>query len=70
MKSATVELKFGDGKGPGLDGRYKFRLRIAELRELQELCGDVGPGVIAHRLQTLTWKVDDVIQPIDRKSVV
>lgn len=63
-RTALVELTFADGLGDGVDGKYRFRLAIKQLRELQELCGDVGPAVIAYRLQAGQWKVDDVVQPI------
>lgn len=63
-RTGLVELAFADGLGSGADGKYPFRLSIKQLRELQELCGDVGPAVVAYRLQSGQWKVDDVIQPI------
>lgn len=64
-RTAEVKLHFADGKGDGdSEGRYRFRLRIGQLRELQEQCGDSGPAVIAFRLQTSQWRVDDVIEPI------
>ncbi|KTR07334.1 hypothetical protein NS365_04560 [Aureimonas ureilytica] len=42
------------------DGTYSFRLRIGELRQLQERCNHSGPPVIAGRLQAGQWLVDDV----------
>ncbi len=45
------------------DDTYKFRLGIAELRQLQEKC-DAGPAFILGRLFDGTWRVDDLIQTI------
>lgn len=45
------------------DGEYTFRLRIGELRELQEKC-DAGPGTIARRLFDRSFFVDDILQAI------
>jgi Phage tail tube protein, GTA-gp10 len=45
------------------DGEYKFRLRIKELRELQDKC-DAGPAQIMMRLVQHTWRVDDILQSI------
>lgn len=63
-RTAQIELPFADGRGAGDDGKYQFRLGIGQLRELQELCGDVGPTVVARRLASGEWKIDDIIQPI------
>lgn len=41
-----------------------FRLRIGELRELQEKCGNRGPLTIFSALMSGQWLVDDVVQPI------
>lgn len=41
-----------------------FRLRIGELRELQEKCNNRGPLTIWHALMSGSWLVDDVVQPI------
>jgi hypothetical protein len=41
------------------DGEHTFRLRIGELRILQEKC-DAGPGFILQRLRDGSWKVDDI----------
>lgn len=41
------------------DGTHTFRLRIGELRKLQEKC-DAGPLAIANRLRDGTWLVDDI----------
>lgn len=46
------------------DEERTFRLRIGELRELQEKCGNRGPMTIANALSMGTWLVDDIIQPI------
>lgn len=46
------------------DQTRTFRLRIGELRELQEKCGNRGPLTIWNALMSGTWLVDDVIQPI------
>lgn len=46
------------------DEDHTFRLRIGELRELQEKCGNRGPMTIATALTMGTWLVDDIIQPI------
>ena len=45
------------------DGEHKFRLRIKELRELQDKC-DAGPAQIMMRLVQHTWRVDDILQAI------
>jgi Phage tail tube protein, GTA-gp10 len=45
------------------DGEYHFRLRIKELRELQDKC-DAGPAEIMMRLATHRWRVDDILQAI------
>lgn len=41
------------------DGEHTFRLRLGELRTLQEKC-DAGPMHLARRLADGTWRVDDV----------
>lgn len=41
------------------DGEHTFRLRIGELRILQEKC-NAGPQTIANRLRDGGWMVDDV----------
>ena len=41
------------------DGEHTFRLRIGELRTLQEKC-DAGPAFIAGRLRDGSWLVDDI----------
>lgn len=41
------------------DGEHTFRLRIGELRALQEKC-DAGPAFILQRLRDGSWKVDDI----------
>lgn len=41
------------------DGEHVFRLRLGELRTLQEKV-DAGPMHIARRLADGTWRVDDV----------
>ncbi len=46
------------------DEEREFRLRIGELRELQEKCGNRGPMTIFFALHNGTWLVDDVIQPV------
>lgn len=48
------------------DGEYKFRLGIAELRELQEKC-DAGPMWIYERLQLNAhngWRLEDIRETI------
>jgi hypothetical protein len=45
------------------DGEHRFRLRIRELRELQDKC-DAGPAQIMMRLVQHTWRVDDILQTI------
>ena len=41
------------------DGEHTFRLRIGELRTLQEKC-DAGPAFILGRLRDATWRIDDI----------
>ncbi len=41
------------------DGAHRFRLPIAQLRELQEKA-DAGPAFILSRLQSGQWLVDDI----------
>ena len=45
------------------DGDYTFALKIKQLIELQELC-DAGPPYILTRLQSGTWRVNDVRETI------
>lgn len=45
------------------DGEHRFRLRIKELRELQDKC-DAGPAEIMMRLASHRWRVDDILQTI------
>lgn len=51
-RSADITLFFGDGE-------HKFRLAIAELRELQEKT-DAGPPLVLSRLFQGQWRVEDV----------
>lgn len=51
-RDALVRLDFGDDE-------HAFRLRIGELRELQELC-DAGPPVVFARLGSAAYRVEDV----------
>ncbi len=44
-------------------GKSSFRLRLGELRALQEKC-DAGPMLILDRLRTRVWRVDDVRETI------
>lgn len=46
------------------DEERTFRLRLGELRELQEKCGNRGPMTIINALTMGTWLVDDIVQPI------
>lgn len=46
------------------DEERTFRLRLGELRELQEKCGNRGPMTIVNALTMGTWLVDDIVQPI------
>lgn len=55
-RTASVELNFADGK-------HAFRLRIAELIELQEKC-DAGPAYIRQRLISGHYLVQDVRETI------
>lgn len=45
------------------DGEHQFRLRIGELRQLQEKC-DAGPMHIARRLADGSWLLDDIRETI------
>ncbi len=47
-----------------IDQDHRFHLRIGELRQLQEKCGERGPFEILNALETGRWRIDDVIQPI------
>lgn len=62
----NIRLPFGGGT-------RKFRLRLGELRELEELCGDrrpdgsirrIGPGVILGRLRSDAWTTADVMETL------
>lgn len=44
-------------------GEHEFDLRIEHLRALQDRC-DAGPPVIADRLGTRQWRVEDVTETI------
>jgi hypothetical protein len=55
-RTAKVRVFFGDRK-------YDFQLGLGELEELDELAR-VGPNVQLMRLQSGTWTLDDVRQPI------
>lgn len=55
-RDASIDLDWADGT-------YKFRLGIAQIRELQEKC-DAGPVFILERLVKGTWRVDDLLQTI------
>ena len=46
------------------DGEYKFRLAYKHLMELQEACGNTGAPVIAERLRTNSWFVQDIRETI------
>ena len=54
MKSVTLTW-------PG--GQHGFRLRLGELRSLQEAL-DAGPEEIFNRIRLGNWRVDDLIQVI------
>lgn len=58
-RCAKIELVWADGAGPGEGGKYIFRLRIGELRELQEKV-NAGPQTVLQRLATGAWYVDDI----------
>ena len=45
------------------DDEHRFRLRIGELRELQEKC-KAGPPVILQRLASQSWMLEDVAETI------
>lgn len=45
------------------DGEHRFRLPLGQLRELQDKC-DAGPPAIMARLNTDTWRVDDIRETI------
>jgi hypothetical protein len=51
-RDALYEGVFGDGK-------YRFRLGIAELEELQEKT-DAGPEEVFWRLQGVNWRLADI----------
>jgi hypothetical protein len=58
-RHGEIDLVWGDGE-------HSFRLAIGQLRELQEKCtlpGDTmvsGPEAILGRIQSGTWRVEDV----------
>lgn len=56
-RDGSIELDWPDQK-------RTFRLRVGELRELQEKCGNRGPRTIANALLNGTYLVDDIIQPV------
>lgn len=45
------------------DAEQTFRLRIGELRQLQERC-NAGPPVISDRLRNDRWYVDDITETL------
>lgn len=45
------------------DGEYTFRLKLGQLRELQEKC-DAGPNELLMRTFAGNWRVDDIREPI------
>lgn len=53
---ASIDLVFADDE-------HRFRLRIGELRELQEKC-KAGPPVILQRLASQSWMLEDVAETI------
>jgi hypothetical protein len=55
--SAAIEI-------PWPDEPRKYRLRLSELRELQEKCGERGPERILSDIISGDWKVDDLYQII------
>ncbi len=55
-RDASVVLAFGDGE-------YRFRLRLGELRKLEE-ARNAGVIEIAARLAGERWRVDDVIETL------
>lgn len=48
---------------PFPDEERRYRLKVGQLRELQEKCNK-GPQEIIEDLSTGRWRVDDIIQPI------
>lgn len=46
------------------DKTRTFRLRIGQLRDLQEACGNRGPLTIWQALMNGTWLVDDIVATI------
>lgn len=52
-RDGSITLVWGDGE-------RRFRLRIGELRELQEKTGNSGPSEIALRLSNGRWRIDDI----------
>ena len=55
-RDGTIEL-------PWPDAARVYRLRLGELRQLQEKC-DAGPLEILARMQAGRWRVDDIYQTI------
>lgn len=62
-RSARIDLTWADGAGEHEDGKYRFRLPITQLEELQEKC-DAGPPTIFQRLCSASWMVRDVRETI------
>lgn len=52
-RTCAVSLEWADGEV------YRFRLGIRESRDLQEKC-DAGPAWILTRLNTGSWRLDDI----------
>lgn len=44
-------------------GEHAFRLRLGELRALQDKC-DAGPELILQRIRLGAWKVDDLFETL------
>lgn len=55
-RAAEVSLKWADGT-------YLFRLRIGQLRELQEKC-DAGPLALLRRFEQESYRIDDLRETI------
>jgi hypothetical protein len=51
-RGGEITLDFGDGT-------HTFRLRLGELRELQDKT-DCGPELLHAKMQAKAWRVDDV----------
>lgn len=58
-RQPEIFLAFADGKGGGEDGKYKFRLNLKQIEELQACC-DAGPPVILDRLMRNAWNIEDI----------